>query len=280
MKNPYQPYEMKVEEIITESPEKDLKTFYLSFVTDQDADNFNYIPGQFAEISILGIGEAPFGIASAPCEKGMLSFSVKKVGSLTGALHELEKGDIVGVRGPLGNGWPINQLKGKDLVVIGGGFAFTTLRSLVKYIIEPKNRQDFGNVDIVYGNRNPGQILYKKELIEDWMNRYDINIYLTIDKPSEGWKYQVGFVPQVTEKVIKPSQNAIALVCGPPVMIKFTLPVLKKLGFTSDRIYTSLEMKMKCGIGMCGRCNIGSKYVCKDGPVFSIAELEKLPSEY
>ncbi|KJS81764.1 MAG: heterodisulfide reductase subunit F [Peptococcaceae bacterium BICA1-8] len=279
MQNLYLPYQMRIEKIVEESPEKDLKTFELSFLDSQDAVDCKYLPGQFAEVSILGIGEAPFGIASAPCETGLVRFSVKKAGLFTENLHQAEVGDIIGLRGPLGNSWPLEKLKGKDIVIIGGGFAFTTLRSMIRFIIEPKNRKDFGQVDIVYGNRNPGQMLYKEEL-EEWLTRKDLNLHLTIDKPAEGWQNYVGFVPQITEQVIKPSHNAVSLVCGPPIMIKYTLPVLEKLGLNPERIYTSLEMKMKCGIGMCGRCNIGSKYVCKDGPVFSVAELEKLPSEY
>ncbi|MFZ7103906.1 MAG: FAD/NAD(P)-binding protein [Peptococcaceae bacterium] len=279
LNNPYLPYPMRITKIVAESPEKDLKTFELTFVNSQDAEDFKYLPGQFAEVSMLGVGEAPFGIASAPCEPDIVRFSVKKVGTLTESLHQTEVGDIVGLRGPLGNYWPLEELAGKDLVIIGGGFAFTTLRSLVKYIIEPGNRKNFGAVDIVYGNRNPGQMLYKEELFH-WLGRDDLKLYLTIDKPAPEWPNYVGFVPQITEQVIKPAPQGIALVCGPPVMIKFTLPVLKKLGFTSERIYTSLEMKMKCGIGMCGRCNVGNKYVCKDGPVFRMSELEKLPQEY
>jgi len=279
MQNPYRPYQMRITRIIEESPEKDLKTFDLAFLEPREAANFNYYPGQFAEVGILGIGEAPFGIASAPCEADLVRFSVKKAGFFTENLHQAEVGDIVTLRGPLGNSWPLERLKGKDVVIIGGGFAFTTLRSLARFIIEPENRGDFGQVDIVYGNRNPGQMLYKEELAS-WLARDDINLHLTIDQPAPQWHNHVGFVPQITEKVINPSPKAVALVCGPPVMIKFTLPVLKNLGFTPERIYTSLEMKMKCGIGMCGRCNIGSRYVCKDGPVFSLAELEKLPQEY
>lgn len=270
---------MRINRIIEESPERDLKTFDLSFIKPQDEEKFEYFPGQFAEVGILGIGEAPFGIASAPCEQGVVRFSVKRVGYFTEKLHQAEVGDIVSLRGPLGNGWPLEKLKGKDIIIIGGGFAFTTLRSLARYILEPENRKKFGQVDIVYGNRDPGQILYKEEL-KEWLLRKDLKLHLTVDKKAAGWFNHVGFVPQITQEVIKPSEEAIALVCGPPVMIKFTLPVLKKLGFTPERIYTSLEMKMKCGIGMCGRCNIGSKYVCKDGPVFSRAELEKLPQEY
>lgn len=279
MQNPYLPYQMRVEKIVNENPEKDLKTFDLSFINPEDEEKFKYTPGQFAEVSVLGCGESPFGIASAPCESGLIRFSVKKVGMVTRALHEVEVGDIIGLRGPLGNSWPLDVLKGKDLVIVGGGFAFTTLRSLIRHIIEPANRGDYGQLDVVYGNRDPEQILYKDELLE-WTKRDDLNLNLTIDRPYEGWEHHVGFVPQVTEELIKPSEKSIAIVCGPPVMIKFTLPVLKNLGFTSERIYTSLEMKMKCGIGLCGRCNIGSKYICHDGPVFTMSELEDLPSEY
>ncbi|QNB48374.1 heterodisulfide reductase subunit F [Thermanaerosceptrum fracticalcis] len=279
MKNPYLPYQMEILEVIEENPEQDLKTFTLGFLNEDDNETFFYTPGQFAEISVFGTGEAPFGIASSPTEKGIVRFSVKKVGRVTTALHMLEKGDIVGLRGPLGNSWPLEKFAGKNLVIIGGGFAFTTLRSLVRYILDEENRKNYGNLTVVYGARNPGQLLYKEEL-QDWSARADIDIHLTIDRPVEGWWGKVGFVPAVTEQVVTSSENAVAVVCGPPVMIKFTLPVLKKIGFTSENIFTSLEMKMKCGIGMCGRCNIGNKFVCKDGPVFSMAELEKLPAEY
>ncbi|MFZ5752722.1 MAG: FAD/NAD(P)-binding protein [Bacillota bacterium] len=279
IKNPYLPYQMEILEVIEENPEQDLKTFTLGFLNEDDNETFFYTPGQFAEISVFGTGEAPFGIASSPTEKGIVRFSVKKVGRVTTALHMLEKGDIVGLRGPLGNSWPLEKFAGKNLVIIGGGFAFTTLRSLVRYILDEENRKNYGNLTVVYGARNPGQLLYKEEL-QDWSARADIDIHLTIDRPVEGWWGKVGFVPAVTEQVVTSSENAVAVVCGPPVMIKFTLPVLKKIGFTSENIFTSLEMKMKCGIGMCGRCNIGNKFVCKDGPVFSMAELEKLPAEY
>lgn len=277
--NLYVPYQMKIEKIVEESPQKDLKTFELSFLNPQEAQKFKYLPGQFAQVGILGVGEAPFGIVTAPCEGNIVRFSVKKVGMLTENLHQQEVGDLVELRGPLGNGWPLEKLAGRDLVIIGGGFAFTTLRSLIRHIIEPQNRDDFGRIDIVYGNRTPDQMLYKEEL-ERWLTRDDLNVYLTIDKAVPGWDKYVGFVPQITEQAIKPSPQGIAVVCGPPIMIKYTLPLLKKLDFSPQRIYTSLEMKMKCGIGMCGRCNVGSKYICKDGPVFNLEDLERLPQEY
>ncbi|AQS57897.1 FAD/NAD(P)-binding protein [Desulforamulus ferrireducens] len=277
MRNPYLPLPMKLVKNFTETSDKLIHTFTLEFLSQEDAENFKYAPGQFAEVMVYGKGEAPFGIASSPTEKGILKFSVAKVGVVSTALHMLEEGTIVGVRGPLGNSYPLEQLKGKSLTIIGGGFAFTTLRSTIQYILDPANRGDYGDLTVIYGARNPGLLLYKDELAA-WDARPDINLITTIDREVEGWTGRVGFIPTVTKEVAPKSDYAI--ICGPPVMIKFTLPVLVECGFTPDRIIMSLENRMKCGIGMCGRCNVGSKYVCKDGPVFTKEQLDKLPNEY
>jgi sulfhydrogenase subunit gamma (sulfur reductase) len=192
----------------------------------------------------------------------------------------MKKGDIMGIRGPLGNWYPWEKMEGKNVVIIGGGFAFTTLRSSIVYMIEPENRPKFKDIRVVYGARNPGMLLYRDELAA-WEQRDDIEMHITVDGTDDpDWKYNVGFVPTITEQKITSADNAVAIVCGPPIMIKFTQPVLEKLGFPPERIILSLEMRMKCGIGICGRCNIGDKYVCKDGPVFSLAELKELPPEY
>ena len=201
------------------------------------------------------------------------------MGVVSKALHLMEEGTTVGVRGPLGNWYPLEDFKGKNVVIIGGGFAFTTLRSLATYMLDPKHRGDYGNITVVYGARNPGLLLYKEELAA-WEQNPNINLVTTIDRPVEGWTKSVGFIPAVVEQLAPSSVDTYAVVCGPPAMIKYTLPVLEKLAFPPERIITSLEMRMKCGIGVCGRCNIGSKYVCKDGPVFSMAELKELPNEY
>jgi NAD(P)H-flavin reductase len=185
----------------------------------------------------------------------------------------------MGVRGPLGNTWPIDYLKGENVVIVGGGFAFTTLRSLLNYMIHEDNRSDFGEITVVYGAREPGLLIYKDEL-SAWEARDDVDMNVTVDKGDEAWTGREGFVPAVCEQVAPSSENAVAVICGPPIMIRFTLPVFFDLGFSKENIYTSLEMRMKCGIGKCGRCNVGSKYVCKDGPVFSLAELDKLTKEY
>ena len=277
--NPYVPMPVEVIKIITEVDTKDIKTFRLAFVNKEDEERFKYTPGQFAELSVYGKGESPIGIASSPTQKGYIEFTVQKAGVVTSALHEMEEGTLMGVRGPLGNSWPIEYLEGKNIVIVGGGFAFTTLRSLINYMIFEENRKRFGKITVVYGARTPGLLLYKDEL-EAWGKRGDIDLNVTVDKGDATWKGREGFVPTVCKEVAPSKENAVTVICGPPIMIRFTLPVFFDLGFSKENIITSLEMRMKCGIGKCGRCNVGSKYVCKDGPVFSLAELDKLTKEY
>ena len=278
-KNPYIPIPVDVDKIITEVTTKDIKTFRFTFVNEEDETAFQYLPGQFAELSIFGKGESPIGIASSPTDSGYIEFTVQKAGVVTSELHNLEEGARMGVRGPLGNTWPIEYLEGKDIVIVGGGFAFTTLRSLIKYMIYEENRSRFGKITVVYGAREPGLLIYKDELAQ-WEARDDVDMYVTVDKGDETWTGREGFVPAVCKEVAPSSENAVTVICGPPIMIRFTLPVFFDLGFSRENIYTSLEMRMKCGIGKCGRCNVGHKYVCKDGPVFSLAELDKLTGEY
>lgn len=276
MKNPYIPCPVTIEDITIENDVRDLKTFKLVF--DREEDEFTYNPGQFAEVSIFGKGESPFGIASSPTEKGYLLFTVKRTGTVTEDLHNSEKGRKIGVRGPLGNSFPWERMEGKNIVIVSGGFAFTTLRSAITYMLD--NREKFGNITAVYGARDPGEILYKK-LLKKWQEGSSIDLTLTVDRePETEWNGEVGLVPNVLKEVGPSAENALAIVCGPPIMIRFTIPVLLELGFVNEDIILSLENRMKCGIGKCGRCNIGSKYVCVDGPVFTYAELDSLPAEY
>jgi sulfhydrogenase subunit gamma (sulfur reductase) len=280
LENPYLPYPVRIEDIATETEDEKLKTFKFVFLNPEDEQRFMYRPGQFAELSISGKGEVPIGIASSPTEKGYLSFTVNEVGLVTNWLHMMKKGYVMGVRGPLGNWYPWQEMEGKNVVIIGGGFAFTTLRSSIIYMLHPENRPKFKDITVVYGARSPGMLLYKDELAA-WEQRDDIRMHITVDSSNDPtWKYNVGFVPAIVKQKITSADNAYAVVCGPPVMIKFTQPVLQELGFPPERIILSLEMRMKCGIGMCGRCNIGDKFVCKDGPVFSLAQLRELPPEY
>ncbi|OQX88681.1 MAG: heterodisulfide reductase subunit F [candidate division Zixibacteria bacterium 4484_93] len=273
--NPYLPLSSELVDLWFETDDRQIKSFVVEL---PDSKRFDYKPGQFCQLSLLGVGEAPFGIASSPDEKHLL-FTVNRIGTLTSALHELEKGTEIGIRGPLGNWYPVEKMKGHSVVIVGGGYAFTTLRSLFLYIASPKRRGDYNDITIVYGAREPGLLLYRDEF-DRWSKREDVSVELTIDKAYEGWTRHIGFVPAVLEKVAPSSKGAYAVVCGPPIMIKFTLPVLEKLGFPPERIYTSLEMRMKCGIGKCGRCNIGEKYICYDGPVFSFEELKGLNADF
>ncbi len=280
MENPYLPYPVRIDGITTETEDRNLKTFKFAFLNPEDEERFAYTPGQFAELSIAGKGEIPIGIASSPTEKGFVAFTVNKVGKVTTHLHNMREGDVMGVRGPLGNWYPWERMEGKNVVIVGGGFAFTTLRSSIVYMLEPENRSRFENITVVYGARSPGMLLYKDELMA-WEKRDDLDTHITVDATDDpDWKYNVGFVPAITEEKVTSAENAIAIVCGPPIMIRFTQPVLEKLGFPPENIILSLENRMKCGIGMCGRCNIGKEFVCKDGPVFSLAELRELPPDY
>lgn len=278
MNNPYIPIPVTIEQIDIENDLKDIKTFMLKFENEKDCKTFRYMPGQFAELSLLGVGEAPFGIASSPTEEDYLLFTVKKTGTVTSELHDSEPGRKIGIRGPLGNSLPWERMKGKNLVIVGGGFAFTTLRSVIVYMMNEENRGDYGNIKVVYGAKAPGEFLYRKQLSR-WRQSPDIDLTLTIDRPADDWDGKVGLIPSVLKDENPSSVNSIVLVCGPPVMIHFTIPVLLELGFRKENIMLSLENRMKCGIGKCGRCNIGHKYVCIDGPIFTFSELEKLQKE-
>ncbi len=279
LENAYVPFPVRVAKVTIENEARDLKSFRLEFVDPAHAEAFDYMPGQFAEISVLGVGECPIGIASSPTEGDHLLFTIKKVGLVTQALHDLEEGSIIGVRGALGVAFPWPSMEGKNLVIVGGGFAFTTLRSTIEYILDPANRSRYGKVTVVYGARSPGELLYRDEL-EAWAARDDIDMHVTVDAGDDDWTGHVGFVPAILDQAAPSADDAICLVCGPPMMLKYTLPVVQKLGFASEATVLSLENRMKCGIGKCGRCNVGPKYVCLHGPVFTQAELDQLPAEY
>lgn len=277
--NPYLPYPARVQRVVEETSDHRLKSIFLEFEEASDREAFQYRPGQFAELSIEGAGEIPIGIASAPTDGPLLQFTVNKTGKVSSLVHNLQPGDAMGVRGPLGNSFPLEAMEGSNVILIGGGFAFTTLRSFTAWALDPSNRGRYGDLTVIYGARHPGLLLYRDELAE-WEARDDIRLIQTIDQPADGWTGNVGFVPTAAREAGLQAENSYAIVCGPPVMIKFTLPVLQELGFPPERVILSLEMRMKCGVGICGRCNIGTEYVCKDGPVFTQAELGELPNEY
>ena len=254
----------------------DVKTFR---VTGLDGKKpFLHIPGQCAMLSMPGVGEALFSITSSPTDQEYLEFSIKKCGCVTDWLHAMEPGQQITLRGPYGNGFPVDtEFRGKDLVFIAGGIGLAPLRSVIRYV--RANRDQYGQVDIVYGARSQEDLVDYPEIVEQWCQEEDLGVHLTIDREQPGWDGHVGFVPGYVRE-LGFDTGKTAVVCGPPVMIQFTLEALEAMGFQKTQVYTTLELRMKCGIGKCGRCNIGDRYVCKDGPVFCCDQLDRLPDEY
>ena len=268
------PYIGVVTDVRVDTP--DVKTFRVEAIGGGKV--FEHMPGQCAMLSIPGVGEAMFSITSSPTNRKFMEFSIKKCGCLTSWLHQMDVGQQITIRGPYGNAFPVEtELKGQDLLFIAGGIGLAPLRSVINYVRD--NRENYGKINIVYGSRSMDDLVDYPEITNEWCKEAGINVYLTIDRPQEGWDGHVGFVPNyVTELGFDPQGKV--LVCGPTIMIKFVLQGLDKLGFDRTQVFTTLEMRMKCGIGKCGRCNVGDKYVCKDGPVFRFDKLGELPDEY
>ncbi len=267
--NPYVPYRAEIIEVKDEvKGPRPIKTFKIKLT---DRERFDYMPGQGCLVSVFGRGESWFTIANSPTRPD-LEFSVLKTGKVTTKLHELQPGDTVGIRGPHGRAFPVEEWKGLNVVTIGGGIGQTPLRSVYQWVID--NRKDYGDLTIIYGARSSQDLVYREELFQLMEEGY--NVQLSVDREEEGWKYFVGFVPDNVKRLKPNPKDTVAIVCGPPIMIKITLNVLKELGFKSDQIYTTLERRMKCGIGKCGRCRLEGFYVCKDGPVFRYDELEAM----
>ena len=274
MQDPLIPSIATITDIRIDTP--DVKTFRV--VTLDGKKPFLHIPGQCAMLSIPGVGEALFSITSSPTNEEFMEFSIKKCGCVTDFLHSIEVGQQVTIRGPYGNGFPVDTaFAGKDLLFIAGGIGLAPLRSVINYCRHYRDR--YGKIDIVYGSRSKDDLVDYQEIINEWCKEDGLNVHLTIDREQEGWDGHVGFVPNFV-KELGFDTGKTAIICGPPIMIKFTLAGLQELGFERTQVYTTMELKMKCGLGKCGRCNIGSKYVCKDGPVFRFDELDELPEEY
>ena len=270
MKNEYLPKIAVIEDVVTET--SDVKTFTLR-LKDNPSAGLKYNPGQFMMLSLPGYGEAPFTFASTPAVNGRFQVTVKKLGSLTAALHNLREKDVIGVRGPYGNSFPLDKIKNKDLLFIAGGIGMAPLRSLIQYVF--KNRKNYGKVEIVYGSRSPREVVYKDEIIS-WRDNPDTDIHLTVDTPDETWGGPCGVVCVLFPKVRLNPKTSVAILCGPPIMIRSAINDILKLGFSGSDIYASLERHMKCGTGKCGHCYIKGRYVCLDGPNFSYPEMKKL----
>ena len=274
MNDPLIPVVCEITDIRIDTP--DIKTFRV--VTPDGKKAFDHKPGQCAMLSMPGVGEAMFSITSSPTNTEYMEFSIKKCGCVTEWLHSVEAGQQITVRGPYGKPFPVDgEFVGKNLLFIAGGVGLAPLRSVINYCRHYRDR--YGKIDVVYGSRSRDDLLDYKEIIEEWATDAGVDVHLTIDREQEGWDGHVGFVPNYV-KELGFDTDKVAILCGPPVMIKFSLSGLYELGFDKTQIYTTLELRMKCGIGKCGRCNVGSKYVCKDGPVFRFDQLDELPDEY
>ena len=255
----------------------DVKLFNIEIDDPQVRERFVYHPGQFAFVSAFGVGESPFGITSVSYRKDGLEFAVRKVGTVTSMLHELEPGAKVGIRGPFGNYFPLHDYKGKDIYIIGGGIGMAPLRPVIRTILD--RRDDFGKLVVLNGARTPNDLVFADEF-ELWSEAPNTQVELTVDRGNDRWKGRVALLPAVVKELAFSPYNSVAIICGPPIMIKFTLVELKKLAFSDEQIVTTLEAKMKCGLGKCARCNVGDKYVCRQGPVFTMAQIADFIEQY
>jgi sulfhydrogenase subunit gamma (sulfur reductase) len=242
------------------------------FQIELNGERFDYQPGQFAFISAFGVGEAPFGLASTMARTTALEFAINRVGTVTSALHGLEPGAVVGVRGPMGNSFPLHEIQGKNVIVLGGGIGGAPLRPVIHTILD--NRADYGDLTILWAARHPSLLVFTDEY-DDWRAAPDTELHLTVDEGDRGWTGNVGLITELLEKLAPSPDKAVAIICGPPIMIKFVILGLQKLGFADEQMLMTLEAKMKCGIGKCGRCNLGEKFVCLDGPVFSYTNVSR-----
>ncbi|UCG35373.1 MAG: FAD/NAD(P)-binding protein [Candidatus Omnitrophota bacterium] len=265
--NPYRPIEAEVLKVITETPT--IKTIHF-----KPKEPIRFATGQFVEITIPGVGEAPFTPSSPPSEKETMQVSVMKVGKVTDKIHELKKGDAIGVRGPFGNGYPVDEFKGKEILVVGGGCGFAPLRSLMYEFFDRSGQ--LKKLFFRGGCKTPKELVYHDET-KEWAKRKDLNLKLTVDAADSSWKGNVGVVTTILDDVKMDYKKGIGVVCGPPIMMKFATKKLLHMGFKEDNIYLSMEKNMSCGIGKCGHCRLGTYYACKDGPVFKYSEIKKLP---
>ncbi|MDO5553998.1 MAG: FAD/NAD(P)-binding protein [Planctomycetia bacterium] len=274
--NIYKPDLMEVVQVVQQTV--DVKSVRIRFRDPERAKAFSFRVGQFGLYSVFGVGESTFNICCSN-SKDYIEFCFRKTGRVTEAMWGIEVGSTIGFRGPFGNSYPVESWEGKDLIFVGGGIAMPPIRCAIEYALE--NREKYGRITVVYGARTVGDLVFRDEL-DEWAKYPNVDIVKTVDPGGEtaDWNGRVGFVPTVLGEAGIQGNNAVALVVGPPIMIKFSLPVLSQIGIADADIYTSLENRMKCGLGKCGRCNCGSVYVCKDGPVFNLEQMKQLPDDF
>lgn len=257
----------------------DVKAVSVRFLDEQRAREFQFRVGQFGIFSAFGHGESVFNLCSSSNWRDRIEFCFRRTGRVTDALWGLDEGDVIGFRGPYGNSYPMEDWEGKNLIFIGGGIAMPPIRCAIWYVLE--NRAKYGDITIVYGARKTADLVFANEL-DEWAGHDGVRVVRCVDPGGEtpDWNGEIGFVPTVVERAQIAASNSVALVIGPPVMIKFTLPVLDRMGLGAGDIYTSLENRMKCGVGKCGRCNAAGVYVCKEGPVFTLEQINALPNDF
>ena len=276
--NPYLPVKAKIEKIIQEttSPDLDVKTFKIRLLSD---DDFSFMPGQFIEFSVPGIGECPFGFASMRQNDGCFDITIKRTGKVTNRIHVLDEGSFIWIRGPFGNTFPVEQMESSDILIVAGGIGLAPLRPFIQYILDEKNRVKYGKIDMLLAARTSTDHCFTYDY-NNWQSVRDTTISQTIDKDERGWSGLVGFPHNLIKDMSIKTDNIYAVLCGPPIMIKAVQGALTEKGIPLDRLYTTLEMRMTCGVGNCAKCNIGHQYICIDGPVFSMSQLSKMPDEY
>lgn len=269
--NPYRPWPARITSItnLTETE----KLFEFRLIDERIRSAFQQAPGQFVELSIFGVGEAPISISSAPSKQGFVELCVRRTGKFTEVLHSMQCGDVVGIRGPFGRPFPFEEMKGHDVLLVAGGLGIAPLRSLINYIHD--ERSEFGKVTIIYGSRNPREVMFRDQF-EMWRHRKDFDLHITVDNYEEGWDGEVGLVTKPFENLEVDPSNTFGAICGPPVMYRFVVEEMRKKGIPYDRIYMSFERHMKCGVGKCGHCQVGHQYVCIDGPVFNFWEAQNI----
>jgi sulfhydrogenase subunit gamma (sulfur reductase) len=273
--NPMQPFLGTLVEVRDLANE--IKIFRVELQTGGKEAFSNYKPGQFAFVSAFGLGEAPFGIANTPERGPNLDFAVNRLGSVTTGLHELGEGDTVGVRGPMGNNFPMEDFKGRNLIVLGGGIGGAPLRPVIQHVLD--HRSDYGNLTILWAARHPSLLVFTEEYAE-WKAAPNTSLHLTVDQPDEKWDHNVGLITELLQKVAPKPENTVTITCGPPIMIYYVSRLLEEMHFSPENNYVTLEARMHCGLGKCGRCNLGEKLICVDGPVFNMAEVLELKETF
>ena len=276
--NAYMPIKAKIVDIIQEtfSDDLDIKTFRIKLENDLVMD---FQPGQFVEFSIPGVGECPFGFASSPLEKDYFDITIKRTGRVTERIHALDVGADVWIRGPFGNTFPLELMENSSLLFVAGGLGLGPLRPFIQYVLDERKREKYNKVDMLLAARTAKDHCFAYDY-PNWRTSPNTTVLQTIDRDETGWDGLVGFPHNLVKELSLDLSNLYAVVCGPPIMIKAVQQSLTDMGLPLERQYTTLEMRMTCGVGKCGKCNIGNKYVCTDGPVFSMAELSKMPDEY